>query len=71
VVDEADTAARWLDPSDAGANTAAARVALEFKSKSTVRDLRTSLFRVQLSGTSALHFRPRGGGLNVAYRESF
>jgi hypothetical protein len=29
------------------------------------------LLRVQLSGDSALHFRPRGGGLTVTYKSQF
>jgi hypothetical protein len=48
------------------------RVALEFKSrKSPVSNLRDGLMRVQLSGDSAVHFKPRGGGLQVMYRERF
>lgn len=73
LVAEADANALGRDTSG-GAETPAAdgaRLALEFKTKSPLKDLRTSLLRVQLSGQSALHFRPRGGGMQVTYRETF
>jgi hypothetical protein len=46
------------------------RVGLEFKGTSAAGDVR-NLLRVQLAGDSALHFRPRGGGLNVSWRAKF
>lgn len=47
------------------------RLALEVRAKSTTTDLRERLLRVQMSGDAALHLRPRGGGLQIIYRESF
>jgi hypothetical protein len=44
------------------------KVGLEFKSPD--RSVR-SLLRIQLQGDSALHFRPRGGGLIVTYQSLF
>ncbi len=49
---------------------AQARVGLEFKTVSPSTGAR-NLLRVQLAGGGALQFRPRGGGLTVAYREQF
>ncbi len=55
-----------------GASPRTSRVALEFKSrKSPVSNLRDGLMRVQLSGDAAVHLKPRGGGLQVMYRERF
>jgi len=45
-------------------------LALEFKSPKKDQGPR-SLLRVQLSGDSVLHFRPRGGGMTVTYRSQF
>lgn len=46
------------------------RVGLSFRSNHRASDIR-SLLTVQLSGQSALHLRPRGGGLRVSYRLNF
>jgi hypothetical protein len=61
-------------PTPFGAGAAGAlrpRFALEFRAKAAAKDLRESLLRVQMSGDAALHFRPRGGGLQITYRERF
>jgi hypothetical protein len=58
-----------LGGSSAGASRP--RFALEFRAKAVAKDLRETLLRVQLSGAGALHFRPRGGGLQITYREQF
>jgi hypothetical protein len=71
LVAEADPSVLGREAGALDNTTDGARLALEFKTKSPLRDLRTSLLRVQLSGQSALHFRPRGGGMQVTYRESF
>ena len=65
-------AAPWATPGLPGAENQEMRVALEFKSaKSQARNLRDGLFRVQLSSTSMLSLRPRGGGMVVSYRSQF
>lgn len=65
-------AAPWASPTLPGAENQEVRVALEFKkAKSSARNLRDGLFRVQLSSTSTLAFRPRGGGMVVSYRAQF
>lgn len=46
------------------------RVGLSFRSKHQASDMR-SLLTVQLSGQSALHLRPRSGGLRVSYKLDF
>jgi len=71
LVAEADPSAFGREAGVLDSAVDGARLALEFKTKSPLRDLRTSLLRVQLSGHSALHFRPRGGGMQVTYRETF
>lgn len=58
-------------PLGPGADTSRSRVALEFRSKTVTRDLRESLFRVQMQGGGALNFRPRSGGLQVSYQKKF
>jgi hypothetical protein len=58
-----------LGGSSAGASRP--RFALEFRAKAVAKDLRETLLRVQLSGAGALHFRPRGGGLQISYHEQF
>lgn len=68
---EAESGLPWRNADNGGASPRTARVALEFKSKSPVGDLRNGLMRVQLSGDSALQFKPRSGGLQVMYRERF
>jgi hypothetical protein len=69
VVYETEATLPWRAGDSAGPRTA--RVALEFKSKSPVANLREGLMRVQLSGDAVLQFRPRGGGMQVMYRERF
>lgn len=46
------------------------RVGLSFRSNHQAKDMR-SLLTLQLSGQSALHLRPRGGGVRVSYRLNF
>ena len=65
-------AAPWASAALPGAANQEVRVALEFKSaRNPAQNLRNGLFRVQLSNTSALMLRPRGGGLVVSYRSQF
>ncbi len=71
LVYEAESAPLWRGADSGIVNPRTARVALEFKSKSPVGDLRNGLLRVQLSGDAALQFKPRSGGLQVMYRERF
>lgn len=71
LVYESEHALPWRGTDNSGAVPRTTRVALEFKSKSPVGDLRNGLLRVQLSGDAALQFKPRGGGLQVMYRERF
>lgn len=61
----------WADgnPATIGA-PAEAKLGLEFKKVSATTGAK-NLLRVQLSASSALQFRPRGGGLNVSYRAQF
>ena len=68
---ESESGLPWRSTDNSGAPPRTTRVALEFKSKSPVGDLRNGLMRVQLSGDSVLQFKPRGGGLQVMYRERF
>lgn len=68
---EAESAPAWRSGDTTGLYSRRSRVALEFKSKSPVSDLRNGLMRVQLAGDAAVHFKPRGGGLQVMYRERF
>jgi hypothetical protein len=68
---EAESAPAWRRGETTGPYSRRSRVALEFKSKSPVSDLRNGLMRVQLTGDAAVHFKPRGGGLQVMYRERF
>lgn len=52
----------------------AARLALEFKSVGNTKakhPLSGGLLRVQMSSTSTLQLRPRGGGMSVTYRAQF
>lgn len=58
-----------LPPQDLAREQTRASLGLEFASPS--KDGPRSLLRVQLSGDSALNFRPRGGGLSVQYRSRF
>ncbi len=72
VIYETETARPWRNAESGSATPRTARIALEFKSKkSPVSSLRDGLMRVQLSGDAAVHFKPRGGGLQVTYRERF
>lgn len=59
-----------LPPQEMARTAPRAALALEFASPSKNEGPR-SLLRVQLSGDSALNFRPRGGGLHVTYRSKF
>lgn len=68
---ETESSLPWRNNDSGGASPRTTRLALEFKSKSPVGDLRNGLMRVQLSGESALHFKPRSRGLQVMYRERF
>jgi hypothetical protein len=61
----------WADgnPAVVGA-PAEAKLGLEFKTVSASTGAK-NLLRVQLSASSALQFRPRGGGMNISYRAQF
>lgn len=62
----------WAESSPAALAGAPAedKLGLEFKTVSATSGAK-NLLRVQLSASSALQFRPRGGGLNVSYRAQF
>lgn len=65
-------AAPWATTGLREAGRQEVRVALEFKSaRNPAQNLRNGLFRVQLSNSSALFLRPRGGGLVISYRSQF
>ncbi len=55
---------------DATAPTPRSSLGIGFRRQSGADGLK-GLLRVQLDGGGALHFRPRGGGLNVTYRSQF
>jgi hypothetical protein len=61
------------DPSPelAGVPQQRASLGLAFKSAPSGASGARSLLRVQLSGDSMLHFRPRGGGMTVTYKSQF
>lgn len=72
LVYETASALPWGNADATTASRRTSRVALEFKSrKSPVSNLRDGLMRVQLSGDADVQFKPRGGGLQVMYRERF
>ncbi len=71
IVYEAEPGAAWRAAEAAVADQRSARFALEFKTRAAGGDLRSSLLRVQLSGDSTLHFRPRSSGLQLHYRARF
>jgi hypothetical protein len=61
----------WADANAAVVGAPAEpRLGLEFKSVSPATGA-SNLFRVQMSGGAALQFRPRGGGMTVAYKAQF
>lgn len=62
--------ARFLPDLARQREEAANTVGLELRTSKPGRDLR-QLLRVQLSSSSALHFRPRRSGLVVSYRAQF
>lgn len=72
VVYETEAVLPWRSGENAAVGARTSRVALEFKSKkSPVSNLRDGLLRMQLSSDAAVHLKPRGGGLQVTYRERF
>ncbi len=58
-------------PSAAGLPPPRASLGLGFKTAPSGAAGMKGLLRVQLSSDSALHFRPRGGGLTVTYKAQF
>jgi hypothetical protein len=61
----------WADTNAAASGAPAeARLGLEFRTVSATTGAK-NLLRVQLSAVSALQFRPRGGGMTVAYKTQF
>lgn len=48
-----------------------ARLALEFRTTSAVRDIREGLLKLQLSNSSSLHFQPRRSGAVLSWRAQF
>jgi hypothetical protein len=61
----------WADPHTVATGAPAeARLGLEFRTISAATGAE-NLLRVQLSGGGALQFRPRSGGMAVAYRCRF
>jgi hypothetical protein len=72
IVYETGAALPWRSGDNVATGARTSRVALEFKSrKSPVSNLRDGLLRMQLSSDAAVHLKPRGGGLQVTYRERF
>jgi hypothetical protein len=57
-------------PIDLPVRPARNRLGMEFRSPAASQGPR-GILRLQLSGDSALNFRPRGGGMAVTYRSSF
>lgn len=47
------------------------RLMLEYRSARPLHDLRDQLLRVELSGSSSLHLRPRRSGMMVTWRAQF